>query len=77
MSCTKKKSLKLSLSHKNIVTLQVNLICRKIMETKKMKKTTALKECETFVEKKLSKIGQWLASGEPVGQILDMRAVLR
>jgi len=44
------------------------------METKK---TTASKGNETFAEKKLSKIGQWLASGEPVGQILDMRAVLR
>ena len=47
------------------------------MENKKNEKTTALKNNETFVEKKLSKIGQWLASGEPVGQILDMRAVLR
>ena len=49
----------------------------KKMKTKEIKKTTNEKSNHFFVDKKISKIGQWLAGGEAVGEILDMRAVLR
>lgn len=40
------------------------------------KKNTEIKPL-TSKNKKLSKIGEWLKSGSPVGEIIDMKAVLK
>ena len=50
------------------------------MATKiKKKKTDEKKSASTATQevKQLSKVGEWLKSGQSVGTILDMRAVLR
>jgi len=44
--------------------------------TKKQKKNNQ-KPAEKQKVKKLSKVGEWLRSGESIGTIVDMRAVLR
>jgi len=47
--------------------------------TAEKKKTDEKKSSSTSTqeEKKLSKVGEWLRSGQSVGTIVDMRAVLR
>ena len=50
------------------------------MATKTKKKKTDEKKSyptDTQEVKQLSKVGEWLKSGQSVGTILDMRAVLR
>ena len=50
------------------------------MESKaKKKKTVDKKSSSTATQevKQLSKVGEWLRSGQSVGTIVDMRAVLR
>ena len=57
-----------------------NPINYKVMEPKaKKKKTDDKKSSSTATQevKQLSKVGEWLKSGQSVGTILDMRAVLR
>ena len=44
--------------------------------TKKQKKDNQ-KPIEKQEVKKLSKVGEWLRSGQSIGTIVDMRAVLR
>lgn len=53
---------------------RIELYNFKIM-VKQGKKTTKAEKPEE--PKKLSKIGEWLKSGQSVGHIVDMRAVLK
>lgn len=46
------------------------------MKTKKNNTSNKTESSKTD-NKKLSKIGEWLKSGSPVGEIIDMKAVLK